>query len=236
MEHKHKFIRIIVDKTDRERKNTNLSMFENSPDAILLDCGCNDGQLTLEVAQKISTGNIFGIDCLTENIIASGKRGIKSFQHDLNNKLPFADESFDVIHAGDIIEHLFDTDTFIKEIYRITKAGGYVVISTNNLASLHNIIYLLFGRQPAPAAVSDKVVVGGWRKTSAILLPGAGHQRLFTLGALTGLCEYHGFHVEKTRGSGFYPFPVVLARILAVISKNHSSYIAIKARKEDRKE
>jgi ubiquinone/menaquinone biosynthesis C-methylase UbiE len=226
-----KCIEKIGKRTRLENNRINLSLLEWSPDAVLLDCGCNEGEFTLEVAEKIGTRKIYGIDLLPENVMKAGTKEIKAYEHDLNKKLPFSDEFFDVIHARLIIEHLSDTDMFIRELHRVLKFGGYAVLSTPNLSSIHIILYLILGKQPPVAAVSDEVVVGGLKALYFHVSPGPAHRRLFTLSALTGLCEYYGFRVEKSRGSGFYPFPPFIARVLAGTMKTYSSHISIKIRK-----
>ena len=110
------------------------------------------------------------------------------------------------------------------------------MLSTGNLASLHNIFFLLLGRQPPCAHVSDEILVGVWTSkgvpwTEHWRASGPQHQRVFTLEALEGLLEYHGFQIEKSIGTGFYPLPLVLARLMCKIDKRHSAYIAIKAMK-----
>jgi len=216
-----------------ENKRTALSLIEWNPSSALLDCGCNDGNLTIEIAKKIETSNIYGIDIVSNNVNAAKTKKIKVYQGDLNTKLPFPDEMFDMVHVSHIIEHLYNTDLFVKELYRVLKFGGYSVISTPNLSSFRNILYLIFGKQPPAAHVSDEVVVGGWKATYTYppFLSGPKHRRLFTFGALTGLCKYNGLRVEKCKGSGFYPFPPFISRLLTPILKPYSSHISIKVRK-----
>ena len=152
---------------------------------------------------------------------------------DLNQEFPFENESFDVILASEIIEHLSNTDSFLKEMHRVLRVGGYTIISTPNLSSWPNIIFLLFGKQPAVASVSDEIVVNTWHAHSDYRFSpeGPSHRRIFTLGALEGLLVFHGFRVEKRMGSGFAPFPIWLARIISLIDKTHASRITVKARK-----
>jgi SAM-dependent methyltransferase len=139
-----------------------------------------------------------------------------------------------VVHANQVIEHLVETDLFVKEIYRILKPGGYVVISTPNLASLHNLISLMLGKQPFAAHVSNEVIPGNPfdpRKGTRHLSRELSHLRIFTHESLKDLFEYYGFKVETLIGVGFYPFPHPISSFLARPDKTHSVYITIKVRK-----
>lgn len=66
----------------------------------------------------------------------------------MNKGIALENESIDVVFSNQVIEHLYETDKFISEIYRILKPGGYAVISTENLSSWHNIFALILGWQP----------------------------------------------------------------------------------------
>lgn len=72
-----------------------------------------------------------------EAIGEAKKRGVK---HIYQNKiegvgsLPFADDSFDIVFFGDIIEHLFDPESALEEIRRILKPSGRLIISCPNIA------------------------------------------------------------------------------------------------------
>ena len=73
---------------------------------------------------------------------------IKTLVMDASKKFPFEDNTFHVIYAGDIIEHLFDTSLFLTEIYRCLVPNGIFVLTTPNLASLEDRIGFLFGKSP----------------------------------------------------------------------------------------
>ena len=97
---------------------------------------------------------------------------------------------------------------FLREIFRILKQGGYTVFATPNLAACYNIAYLLFGKQPYIAHVSDNILAGSWMPLKRLAWgkkEGPAHRRVFTLGALKELLEYHGFTTEKALGCGFFP-------------------------------
>jgi len=212
-----------------------ISLFEETPNARYLDCGCNLGKVTLMAAEKIGTKKVIGIDVQDEIKNEVEAKGIEYYHGDLNQRLPFEDGSFDVVSANQVIEHLSNTDTFIKEIHRVLSDGGYAIISTPNLASTHSILLLLLGWQPPAANVSDEAPRAGMgyavpQKTeSPITWP--LHRRIFTLRALEKLFEYHSFKVEKSIGSVFFPFPASLARFACRMDKRHSAYIAVKVRK-----
>jgi len=163
--------------------------------------------------------------------------GLNICYSDLNEGLPFEDETFDVITANQIIEHLYNTDTFIREVWRVLKQGGYAVISTPNIASLHIIATLTLGFQPTATSVSDKLKLGNplWggiqERSVSIEHPKHAHLRLFTRRALKELFEYYGFKVEKLIPVGYYPFFGKLARFMSRLDSNHSVYLNIKVRK-----
>jgi len=214
-----------------ETRNIVLELCERNSDGRLLDCGCGDGEITMEVAQGVGAREIWGIEIIEANAVKARQRGIKVARGDLNKPFPFESERFDVVHGANIIEHLYDTDMFLKEVYRVLKLGGYFIVSTCNLAAFHNIFFLLLGRQPPPADVSDEFQVGVWNASVRKNPGGPCHRRMFTLRALKGLLECHGFKVEKSVGAGFYPLPLRLAKLMCRLDKRHSAYITVKARK-----
>ncbi len=223
----------LFDRTDYENRQCILKLVENDPDARLLDCGCGNGSFTRQVAKKIGTPQVFGIECILE-VEPVHDGSIQVVDSDLNDRFPFDDGVFDVIHANQIIEHLYETDLFIEEIYRVLKNGGYAVISTPNLAGIHNIFSLFLGKQPFSAHISNQVILGNSFDPKHGLKHenrGRVHLRVFTYESLVELFEYHGFTVEKIHGSGYYPLPVPVARILARVDARHAVYLTIKVRK-----
>jgi SAM-dependent methyltransferase len=210
-----------------------MKLLEPDNNARLLDAGCGKGDLTAAAAKAIGTINIQGVEAVAEIADMAREKGIKVQLSDLNDPFPFDNEAFDVVLAIEIIEHLSNTDVFLKEIFRILRKGGYVVVSTPNLSSWPNVMYLIWGKQPAVASVSDEVVVNTWHGNSdrREMKEGPSHRRIFTPGALEALLVFHGFKIEKSIGTGFFPLPIRLARIFCLIDKNHTARITVKARK-----
>ena len=221
--------------TDAENKRVILSLLERDSSAKIIDLGCQYGDITKELGKRIGSTQLYGVDIIEETIQQAEKNGVKVYRGDLNNPLPINDEAFDVVHASQVIEHIYRTDTFVKEIYRILRWGGYAVITTPNLAALHNMLPLILGMQPISADVSNEIHVGnrfspyhGVKRKSEFI----HHLRVFTYSALKELFEYHGFKVERIVGVGYYPFPVNIARILSRIDPRHGAYLTMKVRKK----
>jgi SAM-dependent methyltransferase len=214
-----------------ENRKAVLSLLERNPSARLLDLGCADGEFTIELAAKIGAKSLYGIDVSDQSIARARTKGVDGIKADLNRPLPFEDATFDVIHASHVIEHLCDTDLFLREVHRLLETNGYFVISTCNLAAMHNILFLLLGKQPPAAHVSDEFDL--LQQTPAAPPPTTGprHRRVFTLDGLERLLEHLGFDIEKEIGSGFYPLPAPLCRLVCLVDRRHSAYITLKARK-----
>ncbi len=63
---------------------------------------------------------------------------------DLTDKQPYEDNTFDIILAIEVMEHIHDHNIFFKECNRILKPGGIVVISTPNILSLKSRVRFLY--------------------------------------------------------------------------------------------
>lgn len=219
---------------EQENRRIIRDMVEEDIHAKLLDCGCGRGEFTRELSEKIRTNDVYGIEFVNEVAQLAEENGIKIYRANLNERLPIEDEMFDSVHANQVIEHLYGTDVFIKEMYRILKMGGYAIVSTPNLASFHNIISLIFGKQPFTSHISNEVIMGNSFDPKRGMIHGTEgeiHLRIFAYEALKELFEYHGFEVEKIVGVGYYPFPNAVGRFLSWIDKKHAVYLTMKVRK-----
>jgi len=218
---------------DLNHKNI-FSLFEKNEDAKFLDLGCDEGSLTLQMAKKIGTKNISGVEIVEERIKESQKKGIEVKSFDLNKCFDFEDATFDVIHANQVIEHLYDSDVFLSEIYRTLKKGGYAaIISTENASSWCNVFASLMGWQIFSLTnfSSKKQGIGNpfalHRDGGEAHLDSWNHVRIYNI---RGLKEYFGtcgFIAESIKGVGYYPFPASIGNI----DKTHCHFMTFKIRK-----
>lgn len=70
-----------------------------------------------------------GVDLVTSALVQAADHGVQPLVADAT-ALPFGDAVFDVVVAGEILEHLDDLDTAVAEICRVTRPGGWIVIDT----------------------------------------------------------------------------------------------------------
>ena len=119
--------------------------YVGGPGRRVLDLGCRDGALTATFA----AGNeVVGVDADREALAEATKLGIETHWADLDQPLEFADGSFDVVVAGELLEHLRDPQGLVGEIRRVLRPGGTFVASVPNAYRLKGRVLFLFGRPP----------------------------------------------------------------------------------------
>jgi SAM-dependent methyltransferase len=221
----------VFEAAEDENKDVILGLVAaGEPRARVLDLGCYNGSFTLELAKAARAEQIVGVEWLPHHAAAARERGIEIAESDLNEALPFADASFDLVHSNQVIEHLRGTDRFLRELARVCAPDGRIVLATNNLASWHNIGALALGLQPLPSHVSDEVHVGNPfdpRRGLHHADVGQTHLRVFTTRALRELAQAHGLRVTQTRMNGYYPLPPRAARVMARIDPLHAAFVVL---------
>lgn len=183
---------------DRHKKV--LDIFSRYQFDKILDVGCGDGNFSTLLKRACNPKEVYGIEISEKGVEQAKKNGIKAYQLDIDEEdFPFEDDYFDAVFAGEVIEHLFDPDHFLDEVYRVLKPKGIFVLSTPNLASIHNRIALLFGYQPYSCRVSLNNSIGHLGFSPGGAAP--DHIRFFTLRSLKQFCEKHNFKIIDAKGS-----------------------------------
>jgi SAM-dependent methyltransferase len=233
-------IKIFNSWTDENIKSV-LNNIEPNKNASLVDLGCGDGVLTARFSKRLGSKKIFAVDGLKTNI-----KGVKTIKSNLNKRLPFQNNLFDVAVSHYSIEHLYNTGEFIYEMHRILKKGGYGVIATDNLAAWPNVLSLIFGYQPFsmtmgvgknalgnPFAVrmnmkeiGDSSFNLNWRKSGEF-----SHNKVLSYKMLIDAFKEYGFEIERIDGIGYFPFYGRISKIFCKIDKRHSHLLVLKVRK-----
>jgi ubiquinone/menaquinone biosynthesis C-methylase UbiE len=209
------------------------SMLEVNPEAKLLDLGCFEGAFTVKMGDYVGTKKLYGIDVEPSVLQKAKKRGIQVKQGNLNVKFPYQSNFFDIVHGNQVIEHIYDSDMFLSEIYRILKPGGYAIISTENASSWVNIIASIMGWQifSLTNISARRLGIGNplaMFRLQKIRYASFGHMRVYNFYGLKEYLEVMGFTVERIAGAGYFPFPNWMGNVDRV----HAHFITFKVRKK----
>jgi SAM-dependent methyltransferase len=97
----------------------------------LLDVGCGPGTITADLAERVSPGRVVGVDRSAEVVgkAAAQHRGDQlEFRTADLMALPFDDDSFDVVHAHQVLQHVPDPVGALVEMRRVCRPGGIVAV------------------------------------------------------------------------------------------------------------
>lgn len=186
----------------------------------VLDVGCASGYLG-ELLMK--EGNIlYGIDGNKEAIETARKKYKGVAWLDLNDTNSDQLESlfngviFDVIVFADVLEHLLDPESSLRNLGKLLKPGGKVIVSLPNVALWRVRLNLLFGQ-------FDYTDYGVLDRT---------HLHLYTFKTGKALIRNSGFQVFSDQGAmNFYPFGI-LVQIFPFLKKMLGIHIIIEAKKK----
>jgi 2-polyprenyl-3-methyl-5-hydroxy-6-metoxy-1,4-benzoquinol methylase len=96
-----------------------------------LDLGSDNGVISLLLRRR---GGSWASGDLTEEAVRSIRGLVEADVHQVEGgRLPFADQSFDVVAVVDMLEHVPEEHAFLIELQRITRPGGRLVINTPHL-------------------------------------------------------------------------------------------------------
>ena len=138
------------------------------PGMSLLDIGAGPATITADLAEAIAPGRVTAVE-INEAAVALARKGLAERGIDAAevvvgdaHALDFADDSFDITHAHQVLHHLPDPVLAIREMVRVTKPGG--------LVSLRECDYGAFVWWPEPPLLEN------WRELFGIALRANGGQ------------------------------------------------------------
>jgi SAM-dependent methyltransferase len=152
--------------------------YPHRTDLQMMDVGCGTG---LNMKSLARYGDVTGVDLSSLALEFCRTRGHARLVRAPIERLPFADNSFDLVTALDIIEHLDDDVAGIREIWRVLKPGGRVFV----LVPAYKFLWSL----------QDEV---------------SSHRRRYVRAQLRAALRCSGLTVERATYANTLLFPVVL--------------------------
>jgi ubiquinone/menaquinone biosynthesis C-methylase UbiE len=186
-------------------------------DSKVLEIGCGAGLLSVALAQRgLHVDAIDSVEDMVEqarrHVMESGTAELLSVNLGNVYSLPFEDGSFDLVIAIGVIPWLEEPELAIQEMARVTKPGGYLMLTADNRARLNVVLdpWLNPALVPLKQRVKDALDRLGLRRKSLHDIGATSHSRRFIDVSLKRV------ELVKTRSTtlGFGPFSLLRRTIL----------------------
>ncbi len=114
------------------------------PGDSLLDVGCGPGTITMDLAILVHPGHVTAIDNAPE-VVETARRSAQKLTTGPDNivwevadvhALPYPDNSFDVVHAHQVLQHVADPVAALREMRRVCRPGGIVAVRDCDYAAM----------------------------------------------------------------------------------------------------
>lgn len=112
------------------------------PTDVVLDVGCGPGSITLGLARRVPEGRVIGIDAAPPVLdvarkaaAAAGDERTEIAEGDVY-ALDLPDDSVDVVHAHQVLQHLADPVAALMEMRRVCRPGGLVAVRDADYAGM----------------------------------------------------------------------------------------------------
>jgi 2-polyprenyl-3-methyl-5-hydroxy-6-metoxy-1,4-benzoquinol methylase len=155
------------------------------PGARVLDLGCGEGRFTTELVN--ADARAVGVDVADEPLRRARSRDPRLDLRLIEPAGPWGlqDSSFDVVWAGEVVEHVADTAAWLSEVRRVLRSGGSLLVST----PAHGRLAL------ARLALSRSAF-------AAHFDPLGDHLRFYSVDTLRALLGGFGFHEVRVVEAG----------------------------------
>ena len=155
----------------------------------ILTVGCGSAQDLWYLARD---NEIYGMDYANSGLEVARSHGVNVRTGDLNSNasLPFEDEFFDIVVCKDILEHLLDPMAVVREVKRVLKTDGYLIVSVPNHFCLPMRLRIFAGRGIVYHSLMEdhRREYDEWNYM---------HIRFFTYAGFKRFLRYSGFTPQK---------------------------------------
>lgn len=170
----------------------------NEKDDTILDLGCGEGIMLEKLIKRYPHKSIVGLDTMPENVQITSKLGLPVQLGDIYH-LDFPVNSIDAVILMEVIEHLVNPELAIKEIHKVLKPGGKLIIVFPNDAFflIARILTLKFKE-----AAYDP-----------------GHQKQWTHQEIRGFLKNLDFDVKSSKSIPFLWWPISLHGVTMALKR-----------------
>ncbi|MDT0401846.1 MULTISPECIES: methyltransferase domain-containing protein [Streptomyces] len=112
------------------------------PHMRILDIGCGPGTITAGLAERVPDGHVTGLDrepgILEQARAVAAGRGLTNTAFTVGDvhALDFPDDTFCVVHAHQVLQHVGDPVGALREMRRVTAPGGIVAVRDSDYAAM----------------------------------------------------------------------------------------------------
>jgi SAM-dependent methyltransferase len=168
-----------IDRASRQHAIEQLEAHLRIPTPVVLEVGCSSGFMLRLLRERCSQAFVIGADFVREPLekLAAARPDLPLLRFDLTT-CPLPERCVDAVVLLNVLEHIQEDEAALRQIHRILKPGGVVIIEVPAGPSLYDVY--------------DKVLL---------------HHRRYALKALCELAKQVGFHVVERSHLGFFVYP-----------------------------
>jgi ubiquinone/menaquinone biosynthesis C-methylase UbiE len=108
----------------------------------VLDAGCGHGELLQYIKERCEC-DLFGVDMVQQRLNKADLiEGVEIRYSNIQKRIPFRNNFFDVAFSTEVIEHLKDNQSFLKELRRVTKKDGRIILTIPNGSAFFPFYYI----------------------------------------------------------------------------------------------